>query len=787
MGMMVRYTGAFYSRKGVVWRCRILQESDVAFPVRNLEFPDDEPLMIEYNETAKENVICGSTATLTIVSPGDRTYLDLYSIKVGQIRLDVYRNNVLFWSGCLDPEFYEEPYDSTSDYEVSLTFSDFGILDRMPYDGSGRKTLKALLDNALDKSRLNYTSINESLISTQFADGTQLALSSLMIASENFYDEDGEASSFKDVIEGIFQPLGLRMIQRAGKVYVYDINGLYTSKNPSSEIDWQGEDSSLGTDSVYNNIKITFSPYSTADVLDGELDYEDVFGPEWTNLTSDSSGVKYNNGIVPTGMSVPTCYSYYIDYDESHRHGYDWDYALIDYTLFQSWNRDKCKGVAEIGSDNSFFKIQPMLGGNETEGVVGGFYTGGHGSLASGFPTRKGLHPSSHPKTLAMKMARVYLPEMGSADAANNYLRIQQELLFDPRYNPFSDSGDGNESGNHDFVKNNAAFAFVPVAIVVYDEAGTALCHYSNEWLTKNGQPGNGFVSTAEDKYLSKWGWKSGEAEWGEAWLAYYDPDDVLQGTGVMGWQCNHQSVGKPWTDGSKKVKNRKYHYADKYTGDTKDFWMFDSFKKLPDGQFIPYPPKGGYLEIRIYNGVWAFDDVDRFSVEADGYFKDKGGYDKIRWQLYKLPKVSVVKRTLTLDEDTMDDVEYSGVLNADAKEDLELDTICGTADVVCPTAKGIYMSSETGEQIQKLMRAGRTDHPEHLLIGTLYSQYADRRTTLSGEVSIDPKGLSSYVDAAQGQDVKFIMSGEEINVKEDVSDATFIEMRPDEYEGKEG
>lgn len=146
-----------------------------------------------------------------------------------------------------------------------------------------------------------------------------------------------------------------------------------------------------------------------------------------------------------------------------------------------------------------------------------------------------------------------------------------------------------------------------------------------------------------------------------------------------------------------------------------------------------------------------------------------------------------MVKRTLTLDEDTMDDVEYSGVLNADAKEDLELDTICGTADVVCPTAKGIYMSSETGEQIQKLMRAGRTDHPEHLLIGTLYSQYADRRTTLSGEVSIDPKGLSSYVDAAQGQDVKFIMSGEEINVKEDVSDATFIEIRPDEYEGKEG
>lgn len=784
MSMVVRYSGAFYSRMSVVWRCDILQESDTAFNVKRLRFPDSEPLIIEYNETAKEEVVCGSTATLTIVSPGDRTYLDLYSIKAGQIRLDVYRNGSLFWSGCLDPEFYEEPYDSDSDYEVSLTFSDFGILDRTPYDMTGRKTLRELLDVALGRTKLNFNGVDESLISTQFTDGTPLTLSSLKIASENFYDEDGVASSYKEVVDGIFQPLGLKMVQRAGKIFVFDINGLYCTAGASAII-WQS-DGKLGTDSVYNNIKITFSPYSSAEVSDGELEYGDVFGPQWTNLQSDSSGVKYNNGSVPSGMSAPTCYSYYIDYDESHKHDYDWDYALIDFTLFQSWDKGKCTGLAEIGSYNSFFKIQPMLGGNETEGVVGGFYTGGHGALSTGWPERKGLSPASHPETLAMKTARVYLPDMGEADAANNYLRIEQELLFDPRYNPFEDSGDGNESGNYDFVTNGAAFAFIPVAIVVYDEAGTALCHYSNEWLTANGQPGNGFVSTACDKYGSKWGWKSGEAKWGEAWLAYYDPEDIMTGTGVMGWQCNRQSVGKPWTDGSKKVKKRVYQYVDKSDGSVKEFWMFDSFKKLPDGQFIPYPPKGGYLEIRVYNGVWVFDDTDKFSKDASGYFKDNKGYEKIRWQLYKLPKVSVVKRTLTLDEETMDDVEYSGVLNADAKEELEIDTVCGTADVVCPTAKGIYMSAGTGEQIQQLMRAGREAHPEQLLIGTLYSQYADRRTTLSGEVDIDAGGLSPYVDPLQGEDVRFIKSGESVNAKEDMADATFIEIRPDEYDGKE-
>lgn len=786
MSMMTRYTGTFLSRNGVAWRCDILQESDVAFAVKRLIFPDDEPLLIEYDTKAKEEVICGSSATLTVISPGDRTYLDLYSIKAGQIRLDVYRAGALFWSGCLDPEFYEEPYDRNSDYDVSLTFSDFGMLDRIPYDGTGRRTLLELLEAALSKAKINCGRIDESLISTGFPDGTQMSLLSLMMASENFYDEDGEASSFKDVLEGIFQPLGLKLLQRGGGIYVFDINGLYSKIKTSARIIWNGSGSSLGTDSVYNNIKITFSPYSSADVIDGELDYNDEFGPEWTNLTNAMSDVKYNGGAVPAGMSSPECYSYYIDYDSSHRHENDWDYALIDFTIFRTADKNKCKGVAEIGLDNSFFKIQPMLGGNETEGVVGGFFTGGHGALSSGFPTRKGLHPASHSKTLAIRMARTYLPEMSEVDAPNNYLRIQLDLLFDPRYNPFTDAGDGNESDNYDFVKNNAPFAFVPVAIVVYDETGKALAHYSNEWLTMNGQPGNSFAATASDGYASKWGWKAGEAEWGEAWLSYYDPDNLLQGTGVMGWQCNRQSVGKPWTDGSKKVKNRKYHYADKYTGASKEFWMFDSFKKLPDGQYIPYPPCGGYLEIRVYNGVWAFDDVDRFSKEADGYFNGKGGYDKIRWQLYKLPKVSVVKRTLTLDDATMDDVEYSGVLNSDAKEDLEIDTICGTSDIVCPTAKGMYLSSKTGEQIRQLVRGGCAAHPEQLLIGTLYSQYAERRTTLSGDVEIYHKGLTSYVDAAQNQDMKFMLVGEEINAKEDSSDATFVEIRPDEYEGKE-
>ena len=785
MAMHLRYAGEFLSINGIKWRCEILQESNYVFDPGVLDFPKVEPLVIEWQDSPKEKSVCGSSAVLTVNSPGDRTYIDLYSVKPGQIRLDVFREDILYWSGCLDPEFYSEPYDRADNYDVSLTFSDFGILDRIPYDLTGRHTLLDIVSRALECSAIEYTGLDETMISSAFTDGTPVTLETLSIPSENFIDEDGVAMSYRKAVEGILQPLGLRMVQKAGTVFIYDLNGLCTKNKGVREISWENS-SSLGTDCVYNDIKITFSPYASADVIKGELDYGDTYGTEWTNLTSDSSGVNHYNGSVPAGVQAPTCYSYYVDYDESHKIGTNWDYNLIDFTIFLSYDDQKCKGLAEIGASNSYFKLVPVLGGSEAEGVVGGFYTGGHGGLSTGWPKRKGMSPTVHNQSMAMKSVRTYLPLMSETERKGNMLHILQEILFDPRYNPFTDSGDGNEGDNYEMVKSYAQFCFVPVDIVIYDEAGTALCHYSNKWLTENGQPGSSVRATAEETHAGRWGWKDGESSFGEAWLAYYDHEDLVSGSGVLGWKANRQSFGKPWTDSDDKEGKRTYSYTDPTTGAAKAFWMYDSFRKIQDGQFIPYPPYGGYLEIRVYNGVWAFDDTDRFNADASGKFKDKGLYEKIRWQLYKLPRVSVVKTTLTLDAAEMDDVEYSGVLNVDAKEDLEISTICGTSNLSCPTARGIYIRTSDGLHLKELVRAGRADHPEHLLIGTLYSQYAARMTILQGDAFFDSDGLNLYRDPAQDADCRFMIKAEEQDIIEDISEVTFVEVRPDEFIGKE-
>lgn len=83
MAMQLRYMGEFLSRTSEVWRVEILQEADTPFAIiGNLEFEAEEALVIEWKTTSKEDVICGSTATLQIESPGDRTYEDLYTIEV---------------------------------------------------------------------------------------------------------------------------------------------------------------------------------------------------------------------------------------------------------------------------------------------------------------------------------------------------------------------------------------------------------------------------------------------------------------------------------------------------------------------------------------------------------------------------------------------------------------------------------------------------------------------------------------------------------------------------------
>ncbi len=750
MSMQTIYMGEFVSRcDDSRWRVSILQEQGaVSSVIGQLEFPGEEPLLIEWAETSKEEVLCGSTATMKVISPGDRTFAGLYTIQAGNIGVRIEKDGNLYWMGTLDPEFYEEPYTDNEDYEVMLTFSDFGIFERLKYNLAGMQTLEAIVRDALNRAKITGD-LRQDWISTQSPNGGgRMSLADLSIRSENFIDEDGEVSNMKEVLEGILQPLGIRMIQRGGKVWVYDLNGIYGAS--VEKIEWHDDDQMMGVDKVANNVKISFSPYASSELINGEIEFGGEYSVENVNLVADP-GASY--------------YSYYPDYSDEHRQGSNWDYNLINFTIFLS---NSGKGLAYVNSSARWFHILPVVGGpSECDGIAWGFYSGGHGPIDEYHHWPKSILNTigKISGTEVMRTNRVFLPKLSSDDMKKYRVRLSLEMLMDARYNPFTDANDGNEEGNYNGVKVWTGWAFVPVAVTMYDDNGAAICHYVNSNIARSASVGHLGYAVGS--------WEPGAGSFGDAFLEYYDPSDLKDSAGIQGWKANRHCIGRPGT-------------AEPVLGIiVREAVIYDSFKQMADGEYMPYPPNGGYLEVKVFAGVNCYDYGETGDFNTTQQWDGKNLYSKIRWLLYKAPKVELVKNNLSFESEELDDVEYKGYINRDAKEEISLDTICGTSSKIAPTAKGMYYRSSDGLQIKQMTRRGRTNLVEKLLIGTLYSQFATRHTKLSGTAFLMKGDLKLYRDAMQSGK-KFLMLADLQDVDAGTSEMSVVELTQDEYDAIE-
>lgn len=754
----LRYMGEFLSVSGVVWRAEILQEADAEFEtVGSLEFDADEPLVIEWGNKSKEEVICGATATLKIISPGDRTYEDLYSIEVGRVRLDVYRNNALYWSGCIDTEFYEEPYEQLNGYTVSLSFTDFGVLDRLKYDLANIRTLRDIISYGVSRCGIICSGIDDSLISTSLTpNGSALGLKDIKVRSDNFYDEDGEALTLAEVIEGVLQPLALRMVQRAGKVYIYDINGLYT-KAAQKQIVWDGNSQNMGVDVVYNNAKITWSTYAQS----GNLSPETC----WPESIETPPNVASMNNLSGGSMNGAKYFSYHYKVSLI-----DWIDAT-DYG-FTIWLAEQGNNAELVNPNLRFFRIVPQYDGTECEGIAvswravrgykndygGGNWQAGYSQIVynsvqnflPGFLTAIGAP--------LFKSSPVWIPPVESA--GNLVLRVALEMLLDPRVNPFESAANNELIKHKDWYSNwntHGNFVYVPVTIKFQPDGSDTVYVWDNRSIVQtdvgspvksiNGTYGS-WVKLTNDETPNAWGW-----------LAYYDAKDRKETSGVLGWKKNRPAINP--------------HTAETYS----------ILSQAEAGQYIPYPNYGGgggKLWVEVRAGNWQISDGNA-TLKNVNYNNPKSLWDKISLLLFKLPEIEIMNSIQFEKTIDTDDVEYNAQLNSAAKEPIELDTICGTSAEGVPTARGAYFDAATGKQITKLTRAGRTTQTEDLLIGTLYSQFAQRRTTLSGEAQLMYDPIAVYTEA--NQDGKLFMATEDVqDVRMDCSDAVYVEIRPDEY-----
>lgn len=284
----LRYEGEMLTTQGSTLRVRIYTRAQEGTSTtrpprpRTLRFPAESPITIERRYEGKETVLHGSTLTLKVISDTDREFTELYTVDPASVFIDITLDDNRYWSGLLDPETYEEPYECARDYEVTLRATDMGVLSRMRVpEGDGDISIDGLIGEAMTAAELGALELYSDGFSTRVPDGPYidqetgepivpaalpLYISRVMVPRANFRDSDsGEMATFADALTAMLQPLGLHLTQWRGDLYLYDLNGLHgLAPEP---IEWSGDSQTLGVDKVYSSVKITFTPGVTTDDL----------------------------------------------------------------------------------------------------------------------------------------------------------------------------------------------------------------------------------------------------------------------------------------------------------------------------------------------------------------------------------------------------------------------------------------------------------------------------------------------------------------------------------------
>lgn len=500
MAMQVIYTGSFRSVDGVLYRVDILS-SDTSFASsQEVKFAYDTPVEIEWNEVDKLEPVQGSCLTLTLQSLKDRQFINLYSIEVGTMRADVYRNGKLYWSGQLDTELYEEPYSEKTDYDVTFSFSDFAVLDRVKWSKTGVCTIQDVIDTCITAMGIKYNGVQKFISTKTSQYGSAINFSSLYVLNDNFYDEDGEAMTMREVLDEVLRPFALRMVQKGGYLYIFDMNAVYSDMD-TEEVWWKGDDAYLGVDVVYNNVKVTFSPYADTKLVNTELEHD--------NVLPDKEATR----------------KYLMDYD--------WDNAADGFRIVVG---DQDDLPMTLANGAKYYRIDSDFSGNDEAGVIWGYKgntkTNYSQNLLNSFVKARNNGVCTSVPIISTKPS--FLGYV-SYKRTSFKLKVTLDLLFDVRYNPFEDASGKNESGHWENLNDWCNVGYVPVMLYLKDASGKILYHYENSGVIDL----DGYKHTAAN---SKW--VSGAGKWGCMWLCYYDWDNRKSKTGFGGWSKNKPIIG---------------------------------------------------------------------------------------------------------------------------------------------------------------------------------------------------------------------------------------------------
>ena len=285
--------------------------------------------------------IIGKGATIKVLSVTNGQFTGLYTLDPVKRMVKVFKNSNAnpWWLGYINAEQYSEPYSRIDNYPVTINCNDgFNILNRFKYlNGTANydtlETKWNVLTRILAKAGLPYQYIYFASKYTEYGitiDADKTIFHHLSVDQNNYYDEQDEPMTYRQVLEAILSSLGLQIRQEGGSIFIYEpqmlIDASFSAKRfngttyayvdtvsvsgnfdiSNGDINWDNEDQVLDIRSGFSKQKIRYSPY----VPEGAVKEIDVANRYiWTGTetwTADGYGVLRLSGITAiTGITYP--------------------------------------------------------------------------------------------------------------------------------------------------------------------------------------------------------------------------------------------------------------------------------------------------------------------------------------------------------------------------------------------------------------------------------------------------------------------------------------------------
>lgn len=285
------YTLPFQSIKGVDYIVEIQKENYTGRSIE-LKGSGDAPFSVEL---ADEDFLYTpsrfSVATIRVI--GNDYLQSLYSTGYQQYRVNFKRGTTVVWTGFVTPELYTQDYTSTLfDLEIQCV-SAMSTLEYIKYKEVGEKrafvSLWDLIKKCVLESRGLYSSVYIPHVyakSASLYNTSENVLQAMTVSEQDFFDEDDEPMTLKEVLEEICKLLGWTCVDYRGELFFVDVDhkGLYKKYSADlsdyeavtpgalkvQDVGFSGSDHTLDILGGYNKAVVRVSNYPVGDMLPDE-------------------------------------------------------------------------------------------------------------------------------------------------------------------------------------------------------------------------------------------------------------------------------------------------------------------------------------------------------------------------------------------------------------------------------------------------------------------------------------------------------------------------------------